>query len=757
VLDNAVLALETTGEGTGIFAGGVFGTLNGEGNNRGLLKINNDGDRVGGFAARPNALVTSLVRLDNTLYLGGNFTDISNTPVENLAAIDTISGAVDSSLNLDFNGTISTETVAGVQGVDDIDITSDGQLMVILGNFETIDGISRIRFAVIELEGQAKVSAWNTDVFDLRCDTIRFPQYLRGIDIAPDDSYFITGSSGARSDLNPACDTIIRFEFGDLTNTNVQPTWVNFTGGDSVFEVVSTDHAIYVGGHFRWLNNSTSIDPDSAGPGSAERLGLAALDPLNGLPLLDWRSDRNPRGAGTFALIAEPEGLYIGDDTDFLNGTEHRKLKFLPITSDTIARPDKPSLPTTILSNNGDALEGASFDGTNLGAPQTLLFSEGANTRAAMFIGGQLFHADVNGTMWMSQLTDGEFDPRAEVDLFGLTNTEWEISQLGGMFFDYEQGRVYYTRQGDSRLLARAFTPDGPYFGNQEFVAEQQSDILWGDISGMDVIDGSLYFTRFNDSSLFRAAIDGANVTSGTTVEISGPAIDGRIWNNSVLAFLSEGTLVGEADREAQFEFRSSGSQAVGRFRTFEYSVEPGEPVVVRLAWDNPDARLNLFVRDANGVLVASDSTAAASPKWVTAPSGEGGIYTVSVLIAEGSSPYTIQVNPEDEPPESLADFEFRSAGDSVNDRFQSFNVDVVTGELVDVLVTWDDPAAEVSVFLRDENGIQVDRNTDGNGSATVSAVAQTSGRWSVAVSIRTAAGTVNYDILVNTDLVNAN
>jgi len=80
-----------------------------------------------------------------------------------------------------------------------------------------------------------------------------------------------------------------------------------------------------------------------------------------------------------------------------------------------------------------------------------------------------------------------------------------------------------------------------------------------------------------------------------------------------------------------------------------------------------------------------------------------------------------------------------------------------VAGELVEALVSWDDPAAEVRVFLRDENGAQVDRNSDGIGSASVSAVAQSSGRWSVAVSIITAAGTVNYDVLANTDLANAN
>ena len=64
-------------------------------------------------------------------------------------------------------------------------------------------------------------------------------------------------------------------------------------------------------------------------------------------------------------MIAVPGGLYIGDDTDFLNGTELHKPKLLPITADAIARPDSPSLPTNLIITNPNALEGASFDTSN--------------------------------------------------------------------------------------------------------------------------------------------------------------------------------------------------------------------------------------------------------------------------------------------------------------------------------------------------------------------------------------------------------
>jgi len=757
VLNNEVLALETTGDGSGVFAGGSFNIINGEGGRRGLVKIDRFGDRVSGFSARPDAVVKTLVRLGNTLYIGGNFSKVSGTAVENLAAIDTVSGAVSPGIDLDFSGPLSTTRVVGVQGVDDIDITSDGRLMVVVGNFSTIDGNSRPRLALIELEGRARVSTWNTDVFDVQCPASLFPQYIKGMDIAPDNSYFVTGSTGFRFSTftAPACDSVLRFDLDDLNDTDAQPTWANYTGGDSVYEVRVTDHAIYAGGHFRWMSNYATVDGRSAGPGSVPRRGMAALDPRNGLTLLDWRSDRSPRGVGVFSLIAEDEGLYIGDDTDFLKGTEHPKLKFLPITTETIARPEKPSLPTTLLHTaNGelDGIYGSSFDGTTPGASVQQGVSGWRDARGAMFVGGLLFHADNAGRMWRSRFENGTFEGRKPVNLFGLTSNEWRLSQLGGMFFDYEQGRVYYTIRGDSQLYWRAFTPAGPYFGSQRQVAEQQADVPWGSVSGMDVIDGYLYFSYAN-GYLYRSTMDGDAVVPGTIQALSGPNVDGRDWNNRSVAFTGE-DMAFKGSGNAQFEFEYSGSATVRRYKTFAFPVVAGEPTVLRLDWQNPNAVLRFFLRDPSGNVIATDTTTAGSPKWLTAPGGAGGTYKAVVVIKKGSTAYTVQVNPEQgppPPPEPRADFDFISSGTPSNGSWQVFDFDVAAGDLVEAQVAWDDPNAAVRVFLRDESRRAVERDIDGGSSPSLlSTVAETGGRWSVAVKIDS--GSINYDVLVDTD-----
>ena len=73
-------------------------------------------------------------------------------------------------------------------------------------------------------------------------------------------------------------------------------------------------------------------------------------------------------------------------------------------------------------------------------------------------------------------------------------------------------------------------------------------------------------------------------------------------------------------------------------------------------------------------------------------------------------------------------------------------------GELVEALVNWDDPAANLRVFLRDETTTLIERDIDGSGgSGKVSAVAETSGRWSIALENNS--GSVNFDVLVDTTL----
>ena len=137
-----------------------------------------------------------------------------------------------------------------------------------------------------------------------------FETYTRDIDIDPTGTYFVVVTTGG-TPPDRLCDSASRWET-EAVGTNLQPTWINYTGGDTLWSVAITGVAVYVGGHQRWLNNTGGSN--AAAPGAVSREGLAALDPLNGLPY-SWNPTRT-RGVGVFDLTSVPGGLLMGSDTD---------------------------------------------------------------------------------------------------------------------------------------------------------------------------------------------------------------------------------------------------------------------------------------------------------------------------------------------------------------------------------------------------------------------------------------------------------
>ncbi len=59
------------------------------------------------------------------------------------------------------------------------------------------------------------------------------------------------------------CDAAARFETGVAAPS--APTWINYTGGDSLYSVAATGTAVYVQGHQRWMDNPQGNN--SPGPG----------------------------------------------------------------------------------------------------------------------------------------------------------------------------------------------------------------------------------------------------------------------------------------------------------------------------------------------------------------------------------------------------------------------------------------------------------------------------------------------------------
>ena len=206
-----------------------------------------------------------------------------------------------------------------------IDATPDGNRILALGNFSTVDGQPRSLLFLLNTSGATSVlSTWSTTFFAPGCSR-SFDTYMRDLDISPDGTYAVVSTTGAYGGVTSPCDTQTRW---DLTNENPAqvPVWRNVTGGDTTYAVAISGTAVYVGGHFRWANNPYA--GDSAGAGAVAREGIAALDPATGLPL-SWNPGRE-RGVGVFDLLATSTGLWVGSDTDLHRWREPLQDRLLP-------------------------------------------------------------------------------------------------------------------------------------------------------------------------------------------------------------------------------------------------------------------------------------------------------------------------------------------------------------------------------------------------------------------------------------------
>jgi hypothetical protein len=316
--NGTVGAIEATADGTALFIGGAFSTVNGI-TRRGILKydlVNNRIDPT--FAPTGMRTVHDIKLLANgSVIAAGNFT-------KKLMALNPTTGADTGAINITVTGVVNP---ADETRVRHIAVSPDGTRLVATGNFATVNGQTRRRAFMLNLGPTATLSTWRAPRFDVTCPAggSRL-ESAQGVDFSPDGSYFVIVTTGGPNGTTGLCDAAARFETANVSST-VQPTWINFTGGDTLYSVAATGPAVYVGGHQRWLNNPQGRD--SAGPGAVERPGIGAIDPVTGLAL-PWNPTKS-REHGTMVLFATPTGLWVGSDGANFGREDHAGIGFAPL------------------------------------------------------------------------------------------------------------------------------------------------------------------------------------------------------------------------------------------------------------------------------------------------------------------------------------------------------------------------------------------------------------------------------------------
>ena len=321
-VDGPVYALAAGASNT-VYLGGSFKTVNGAAQ-RGLARVNlTAGQRIASFGAKINwGDVRAMSVKGSRLYAGGTFSAINGVSRVGLARVNASTGTVDAG----FDAKLSAPGLARTR-VEHFDLSPDGRNLIAVGALLKVGAAERTQIALLDVSGTAaKLANWYTDAYKPACMK-GFDTYLRQVKFSPDGRYFVVAATGRASSPTKLCDSAARFEVAGTGRHN--PTWVQRTGGDSLYAVAVTGAAVYLGGHQRYLDNPYGSDANGPGPGAVSRVGIGAVSPITG-KALSWNPTR-ARGVGVRAFVSTPQGLLVGSDTDQLGKEYHGRIGMFPL------------------------------------------------------------------------------------------------------------------------------------------------------------------------------------------------------------------------------------------------------------------------------------------------------------------------------------------------------------------------------------------------------------------------------------------
>ena len=371
--NGSVQAVEASPDGTKLFVGGSFNTVNGVAKQKvASLNLTTGAPLTTfGFTNNTNNQVQSLAATNSTLYVGGRYSRINGQLRTGLAAVDAASGAVDLTFDNSLSGGVG---VNGQLGVPQLKLTHDNTKLLVVHTGRQIAGQDRLGMGIIDTSTK-QLLPWRSRLWDLNLGRVGGVTRICCADIAPDDSFFVV-SSGSGGDAPPISDTAIRFDLDDasLQNDDVQPVW-NSRHFDSIYSVAITEQAVYVGGHFQFVEapGSCTSEPcypglENVGYGTGQGLAgyglgdavvrrdhLAALSAGSGRAL-EWYSASNSF-EGDKAMEATPRGLLIGGDGMFKGGVRTGRVAFYDFGTETFPAPAPDTTITTpiegrVVANN---------------------------------------------------------------------------------------------------------------------------------------------------------------------------------------------------------------------------------------------------------------------------------------------------------------------------------------------------------------------------------------------------------------------
>ena len=276
------------------YIGGKFTSVNGT-TVQNIAEIDTTtGNVVTSFASKAAGAVQTIVGVGNHLLVGGNFTGINgDTTDPYMASLDPATGRSDGFLDLNISGSYQYPGVSSnTTHVFDQQLSHGGTLDLVEGDFTSVGGLQREQIFMLNVGGtSATVTGWTSPEFDgsnsnypYQCATVE-PFYIQAAAWSPDDSTVYIGTTGYHPNGYPVGETP-RTGLCDAaaafpaTQTSVLHEWVNYTGCDSLYAAAADANAAYFAGHERFSMNDQ--DCDALGPDGYNAPGMEGLDPANG-------------------------------------------------------------------------------------------------------------------------------------------------------------------------------------------------------------------------------------------------------------------------------------------------------------------------------------------------------------------------------------------------------------------------------------------------------------------------------------------
>lgn len=221
-----VLTLAASPDGSRLYVGGEFTTLNGQTATRVVALNPTTGARITSFSPEPSNTVRAIVATDSTVYLGGSFFRIGSAWREEVAALRASDAAL-----------LAFRPVVGGGQVDSLALSPDGSKLALGGKFQSVNSTAD------NANGLAVVNTTTSEKYAYPASSyVRNGGSTGSITAITGDSdtFYASGYSyGSASTL----EGVVAINWADL-----KTRWLEDCHGDT-YSVHATGKSLYVAGH----------------------------------------------------------------------------------------------------------------------------------------------------------------------------------------------------------------------------------------------------------------------------------------------------------------------------------------------------------------------------------------------------------------------------------------------------------------------------------------------------------------------------